>query len=358
MSINLETFNRVVNGNLIESVTLRSPCGLEATFCNYGARLIELIAPDVKGNPGDVVLGYPDFDDYLKGQTEMGALVGRVANRIAKGHFTLDTNAYRLAVNDGLNHLHGGLGGTMRRTFGVFKSSQSEVIFRLPLRDREDGYPGNVNLDVVYALSEVGRLRMSIRATSDRATPVNFCNHAYFNLADDSTILDHQLSINANFYTPVDEYLIPTGEILKVSRTPFDFTRATTIGERIAKQHDQINYGQGYDHNFVLDKFSQRNVYGESLAARVWAPSSGRTLEIWTTEPGLQFYSGNFLGRRLEPAGRRPLIHRSGFCLETQHFPDSVNKPWFPNTILRPGEVFISSTTYIFGSRWSRYEDI
>ncbi|MDR1486708.1 MAG: galactose mutarotase [Deltaproteobacteria bacterium] len=356
MSINLETFNRAAAGSRaaggakIECVAIRSLCGLQATFCNYGARLIELIAPDAKGNPGDVVLGYSDLNGYLKGQTEMGALVGRVANRIGKGRFTLDTNTYRLALNDGVNHLHGGLGGTMRRAFGVLKSGQSEVVFRLQLRDGEDGYPGNVNLVVVYAFLEGGRLRMSIRAETDRATPVNFCNHVYFNLADDDTILDHQLSINAKFYTPVDEHLIPTGEISSVRRTPFDFTKAVKIGERIEQHHEQLDYGRGYDHNFVLDKSNQRNFHGETLAAKVRAPSSGRTLEIWTTEPGVQFYSGNFLGQSLKPAGRRPLIRRSGFCLETQHFPDSINKSWFPNTILRPGELFSSSTTNIFGN--------
>jgi aldose 1-epimerase len=237
----------------------------------------------------------------------------------------------------------------MRRVFATSRPQENEVVFHVRLGDGEDGYPGNLDLAVSYTLSDEDgdRLRMRTTAVTDRATPVNFCNHAYFNLAHEATILDHLLMIDADAFTPVDAGLIPSGEIRRLAGTPFDFRSPTRIGERIGEADEQLLYGQGYDHNFVLNKDGPCNANGETLAARVFALSSGRCMEIWTSEPGLQFYSGNQLGGSPVP-GRRPLTHRSGFCLETQRYPDSVNHPEFPNVILRPGECYSSSTSFLF----------
>ncbi|MDR1613657.1 MAG: galactose mutarotase [Planctomycetota bacterium] len=349
MRIDFNDFTGFLDGERIECVTLRNSAGIKACFCNWGARLLQLWTPDARGDRADVALGYPSLDGYRKGHAEMGAFIGRFANRIAHGRFALDGKTYRLDCNDGENHLHGGRGGTMRRVFAVSRPRENEALFRVRLGDGEDGYPGNLELAVSYALTDDDRLRMVATATADRATPVNFCNHAYFNLARDADILDHWLTINADAFTPVDESLIPSGEIRPVAGTPFDFRSPARIGERIGERDEQLRFGQGYDHNFVLNKNGPCNADGETLAARVFAPSSGRRMELWTSEPGLQFYSGNRLGGSPVP-GRRPLTHRSGFCLETQHYPDSVNRPEFPKVILRPGEDYSSSTSFFFGT--------
>ncbi|MDR1677902.1 MAG: galactose mutarotase [Deltaproteobacteria bacterium] len=348
MNINPKKFEGTWEGQDVKCLTLRSSNGLEATFCNLGARLVELITPDAGGYLGDVVLGYPAFQDYLKGQAEMGALIGRVANRIAKGHFELDGQNYQLALNDGDNHLHGGLGSMMRRVFSVIKASENEAVFQVVLNDGEDGYPGRVELTVKYSLSDQGGLHQETQAVSDRVTLINVCNHSYFNLGGEASILDHYLMINAESFTPIDASLIPTGEIREVKGTPFDFRTPFRIGERIEDEEPQLVFGQGYDHNFVLDKSGEENQFGETLAARLFLLSSGRVMEIWTTEPGIQFYSGNFLGKSPIP-GRSPLTYRRGLCLETQHFPDAVHQPLFPSIVLRPGERFLSSTSFLFG---------
>jgi aldose 1-epimerase len=347
MHIDSDGFTGFLDGAQIECVTLRNSAGMEASFCNWGARLLQLLTPDVEGRLGDVVLGYPSLAGYREGHSEMGAFIGRFANRIARGSFALDGKTYRLHCNNGENHLHGGR-GAMRRAFSTERPGENEVVFRIRLSDGEDGYPGNLDITVSYALSDDKRLRMVTTAVTDRATPVNFCNHAYFNLADAPDILDHVLMIDADAFTPVDARLIPSGEIRPVAGTPFDFRSPTRIGERIGQRDEQLLFGQGYDHNFVLNRNGADQASGEALAARVFAPSSGRLMEVWTTEPGVQFYSGNALGRSPLP-GRRPLTRRSGFCLETQHYPDSVNRPEFPNVILRPGERYRSSTSFLFG---------
>ena len=349
MNINPENYTRFYKGNQIESATLRDDGGMEAIVCGFGARLISLSVPDGKGEPRDVLLGYPDLEGYISDAPEMGAIVGRFANRIAKGRFKLGGKIYKLERNDGDNHLHGGLGGSMRKVFGLYQDKPDEVSFKARLVDGEDGYPGNLDLLVTYALPGEGRLRISISAVSDKPTPANFCNHAYFNLSGDSTIADHELAIRASRYTPVGMDLIPTGEVARVAGTPLDFTKAALIGERIDSDHRQLANALGYDHNFVLDLDSHANKYGEKLAARLFSPSSSISMEVWTKEPGLQFYSGNFLGRGKRP-GRRPLTRRAGLCLETQRFPDSPNKPQFPDAILRPGQRLATSTSFVFGN--------
>jgi aldose 1-epimerase len=349
MRIDSNGFTGFLEGERIEYVTLRNRTGTTACFCNWGARLLQLSTPDARGHHDDVTLGYSTLAGYRKGHVEMGAFIGRFANRIAQGRFALDGKNYRLDCNDGENHLHGGRGGTMRRVFATARPKENEVLFRVRLDDGEDGYPGNLELAISYTLSDENCLRMVTMAVTDRATPVNFCNHAYFNLSQDTTILDHRLMIDADAFTPVDAGLIPRGEIRRVAGTPFDFRSPTRIGERIDEVDEQLLFGKGYDHNFVLNKQSPCNANGETLAARVFAPASGRRMELWTSEPGLQFYSGNRLGDNPVP-GRRPLTHRSGFCLETQHYPDSVNRPEFPNVILRPGKRYSSSTSFLFGT--------
>lgn len=349
MKVCHKDFKATLPEGQVSCFTLSNMSGMEVTLCNWGARIIQIIVPDATGKPGDVTMGYAGIRQSMAGNVEMGALIGRCANRIAKGRFSLGGKAYQLARNNGDNHLHGGFGGTMRKLFTVSAQTESSICFSTALADEEDGYPGDMKLSATYSLREDNSLRMELEATTNQPTPVNLCNHVYFNLGNDPDILDHVLQINAEFYTPVDEGLIPTGSIAPVRSTPFDFTSPHRIGDRIDKDVEQLRVGNGYDHNFVLEKNRAlaTGLPGENFAARLFCPSSGRILEISTTEPGLQFYSGNFLGKNLTP-GRRPIDFRSALCLETQHFPDSVNNPDFPSVILAPGERFESSTTYTF----------
>ena len=316
----------------------------------YGAIILSLRVPDRQGQLDDVVLGYDTAAEYVTNKTTyFGAVVGRYANRIANGRFTLDGRPYQLATNDGPNHLHGGKKGfdaVIWRGEPFQDDRGVGVVFTYVSRDGEEGYPGTLTTRVTYTLTDKNELMFDFHATTDAPTIVNLAQHSYFNLAGQGArdVLDHELQILADRYTPVDETLIPTGELATVDGTPFDFTRPTKIGARIDQDHVQLRRGRGYDHNWVLTRSGE----GLQPAAKVIERSTGRTMEIATTEPGLQFYSGNFLDGGNVGKQRRAYRHRYGFCLETQHYPDSPNKPNFPSTVLRPGQEYRSRTVLTF----------
>lgn len=319
--------------------TLTNAAGTQVKITNYGATVTSWLVPDNNGSMADIVLGFDSLKDYLAGTPYFGCIVGRYGNRIAKGKFTLNDTTHTLATNNGPNHLHGGVKGFDKVVWEAKEDTASNSILLHYLSpDGEEGYPGNLSTTVRYTLSDDNELIIDYSMQTDRATPVNLTNHAYFNLTGDvaNTILNHVLSIRANHYTPVDTTLIPTGEIKSVQGTPFDFTSSQKIGARI----DQVP--GGYDHNYVLGQSDSLQ-----LAAVLSEPNSGRTLETYTTEPGIQFYSGNFLDGSLSIDGT-PVKKHTGLCLETQHFPDSPNQPNFPSTILNPGEKYESKTIYKF----------
>ena len=326
--------------------TLRNANGIEIKATNYGGIITSIVTPDRSGRPGDIVLGFDTIEGYLKSSPYFGAVVGRYGNRIAKGRFTLDGQTYSLAINNGPNHLHGGLKGFDKVVWTAEPlSGRMGVAFSRRSPDGEEGYPGNLDVRIVYELTDRDELLVEYHATTDKATPINLTQHSYFNLATDGDILGHQMMIEADRYTPVDATLIPTGELAAVQGTPFDFRTPTAIGARIGQSDEQLKNGGGYDHNWVL----KRSAPGRQLAARVIEPTTGRSLEVSTTEPGVQFYTGNFLDGTITGKGGRVYQRRSGFCLETQHFPDSPNQPKFPSTILRPGSAYDSQTVFRFG---------
>ena len=342
--IQKSAFGKMPDGAAVDLYTLTNGKGMVAKITSYGALLTELHTPDRDGKLGNVVLGFDNFEQYLKGHPFFGATAGRVANRIAKGKFTLDGQEYTLAVNNGPNSLHGGVKGFDKMVWkseSVPATDGVAVKFTYLSRDGEEGYPGNLTVTVVYTLTEQNELRIDYTAKTDKATPVNLTNHSYFNLAGSGSILDHELMLTADRYTPTDESLIPTGELASVKGTAVDFTKPAAIGSRFNQLTAKPT---GYDHNFVL------NSGGKSLAlaARVHEPKSGRVMEVWTTEPGIQFYTGNFLDGSLTGLGGVVYAQHHGFCLETQHFPDSVNHSNFPSSILRPGQTFKSTTTHKF----------
>lgn len=340
-------------GKAVEVVTLTNGRGMEVRVMTYGAIIVSLKAPDQNGTPGDVVLGYDSLAGYLRDSPYFGAVVGRYGNRIAKGRFALDGTEYKLAVNNGPNHLHGGLRGFDKVVWAAEPFDDSSgvgVHLTYTSPDGEEGYPGTLRAEVTYTLTARNELLIDYQAATDKATPVNLTQHSYFNLAGGGDILAHLLTIHADSFTPVDSTLIPTGRLAPVGGTPFDFRQPTAIGARIAVAEQQLEFGGGYDHNFVLT----RPDTGMALAATVTDPVSGRTLEIRTTEPGIQFYSGNFLDGSLTGKGGTVYRHRTGFCLETQHFPDSPNHPQFPSTILEPGRTYRSHTSWTFGTLGSR----
>ncbi|TWU55065.1 aldose epimerase family protein [Rubripirellula reticaptiva] len=339
----------------IKLYTLVNDKGMTVKITNYGAIITSMIVPDRDGKMGDVVLGYDRVEDYINAVDKpyFGAVVGRYGNRIAKGQFTLDGETYKLAVNNNENHLHGGVIGFDKVVWDA-NPIDSDQFKGLELsylaKDMEEGYPGNLQLKVTYKLDQKSNtLTVDYAATTDKATPVNVTQHSYFNLKGEGedTILDHELMINAKKYTPVDSGLIPTGETPSVQGTPFDFSVSKPIGRDVAMKKQQLEFGLGYDHNFVLDK-----PYGEmGLAARVFEPTTGRVLEITTTEPGVQFYCGNFLDGRLKGKSGKSYVHRGGFCLETQHYPDSPNQPNFPSTIVTPDKAYQSTTVFAFSTQ-------
>ncbi len=335
-------------GTPVEVYTLTNRHGVEVRAITYGAIITSIRVPDRKGVIADVALGFDSIEGYLTPHPYFGALVGRYANRIGNARFALDGRTYLLAANNGPNHLHGGVRGFDKYVWAAEPiAGASGIAFTRTSRDGEEGYPGRLEVRVSYVLTDASELVIEYQATTDRATPVNLTQHTYFNLAGHAagTILDHELTIDADRFTPVGESLIPTGVLATVEGTPMDFRRATKVGARIDADTEQIRFGRGYDHNWVL------NGGGTSprLAARLVEPASGRTLEVSTTEPGLQFYTGNFLDGTVKGKGGAAYARRSGLCLETQHFPDSPNQPAFPTTILKPGGTYRSKTVWRFG---------
>ena len=347
--IEKKPFGKTADGKDVDQYVLTNAAGMKAKVITYGAILTELDVPDRAGKSADVVLGFDDLKGYLAGHPYFGATVGRVANRVAKGKFTLDEKRYTLAVNNGPNALHGGLKGFDKKVWQAEQVPAKDgvaVKFTYHSPDGEEGYPGNLTVSVTYTLTNDNALRLDYTATTDKATPVNLINHSYFNLAGQGSgdILGHELTLEADKYTPVDETLIPTGKIEPVKGTPLDFTTAHKIGERIKEMKG--NPG-GYDHNFVL------NGGGKKLApaARVVEPKSGRVMEMSTTEPGVQFYTGNFLDGTNKGKGGAVYNKHAGFCLEAQHFPDSVNHANFPSVVLRPGQTYKQTTVYKFSTK-------
>jgi aldose 1-epimerase len=349
--ITKKPFGTAGDGKPVTLYTLTNKQGMEIRAMSYGGIILSVRVPDKNGQFDDVTLGYDSLDGYLKKTPYFGAIIGRYGNRIANGKFTLDGKEYTLAKNNGPNSLHGGLKGFDKVVWEAEPFENQDgvgVIFKYTSPDGEEGYPGNLKTQVTYTLTDQNELVFAYHATTDKATPVNLTNHTYFNLAGDGKgdILGHILMLNADRFTPVDKTLIPTGELRSVKGTPLDFTAPTAIGARIQDQDEQLLFAGGYDHNFVIN----RQGPGLALAARVEEPTTGRVLEVFTTEPGVQFYSGNFLDGTI--TGKRGHVYkqRTGFCLETQHYPDSPNKPDFPSTILRPGGTYDSKTVYKFST--------
>jgi aldose 1-epimerase len=348
--VDTRPFGTTPAGDAVGAFTVTNAHGVAVRVTSYGGIIASILVPDRDGRLSDVVLGYDTLDGYLRDAGYVGAVVGRFANRIADARFTLDGTTYRLAANDGLNHLHGGLKGfdkVVWRAAPFRADSAAGIVLSYTSPDGEEGYPGTLRARVTYTLTDQNELMVDYLATTDKATPVNLTQHTYFNLAGAGTgdILGHTLQINAATMTPVDETLIPTGEIVPVAGGPFDFRSLSAVGARIAADHEQLRRGRGYDHNFVLNRGGPGPVH----AARVTEPGSGRTLDVYTTEPCLQFYSGNFLDGRVIGKAGRAYGHRAGLCLETQHYPDSPNQASFPSTILEPGSEYHSRTVFAFG---------
>ena len=340
-------FGALSDGTSVELYTLTNSHGLTARIATYGATLTSLNVPDKKGNMGDVVLGFDTLDGYVAGTAYFGATIGRVANRVAKGKFTLDGKEYALAVNNGPNSLHGGLKGFDKVVWKAEpQAGKASVRFTYRSADGEEGYPGNLDVAVVYTLTDDNAVQIDYTATTDKDTPVNLTNHSYFNLAGGGEVLDTKIMLNAGKYTPTDDTLIPTGELKNVKGTPLDFTKARTIGSHIT---ELPGTPQGYDHNFVLNK--SRNAKTPTLAARAYEPTTGRVLEAYTTEPGIQFYTGNFLDGTLKGKGGTMYAIHTAFCLEAQHYPDSINHPQFPSVVLKPGQTYRQTTIYKFSTK-------
>lgn len=337
------------DGSEVSLYTLTNSNGVEAAITNFGATVVSLKVPDRNGRIADVVLGYDTLEGYKsKEDPYFGAIVGRYGNRIANGRFTLDGKEYKLAQNNGPNSLHGGVKGFDKRVWLAKEVSDAKgkhLILHYLSPDGEEGYPGNLSVTVEYTLTDNDELRIAYDASTDKDTVLNIANHSYFNLAGqgEGDILKHELMLAADRFTPVDPTLIPTGELRAVAGTPFDFRKATAIGTRINDKNQQLEYGHGYDHNFVLNGAGK-----VALAARVTEPTTGRVLEVLTDQPGVQFYTGNFLDGTVHGKSGKVYGHRYGFCLETQHFPDSPNHPQFPSTVLKRGQTFRSTTVFRF----------
>jgi aldose 1-epimerase len=348
-TVTKESFGRTSAGEAVDLYTLRNIHGVEAKITNYGGIVVSLKVPDRNGKFDDIVLGFNDLESYLKSHPYFGAIIGRYGNRIAKGRFTLNGVEYKLAVNNGENHLHGGIKGFDKVLWkGQHHRTKAGVSVDLTYlsEDGEEGYPGNLQVRVIYTLTNNNELKIEYSATTDQDTVINLTNHSYFNLAGEGKgdILNHRVMINADRFVPTDAGSIPTGELRRVDGTPFDFLRPMEIGARINNDDEQLKLGNGYDHTFVINGRPGRLRF----AARASESTSGRVLEVWTTEPGMQFYTGNFLDGTLTGKAGNLYPRRSGFCFETQHYPDSPNQPSFPTTILRKGGRYKSTTVYKF----------
>ena len=351
-AITVQPFGKTNEGEAVDIYTLRNTKGAEARITNYGGIVVALKVLDRDGKPGDVVLGYDNLKAYIKANPYFGALIGRYGNRIKKGRFELDGKTYHLAINNPPNALHGGLKGFDKVVWSakpVITINGPSLTLTRVSKDGEEGYPGNLTVTAVYTLTNKNELRIDYTATTDKATVINLTHHSYFNLAGagGGDILGHELTIKADKFTPIDKTFIPTGELRPVKGTPFDFQRAATIGSRITNQDEQLKFGLGYDHNWVINKPPGKL----ALVAKVHEPKSGRTMEVLSTEPGLQFYSGNFLDGTNVGKGGEIYRYRSGFCLEPQHFPDSPNKPEFPSVVLRPGQTYKNTIIYKFSAK-------
>ena len=339
-----KSYYGTIGNDTVYAYILKNNQGLKAVISNYGGTLLELWTPDRSGRSGDIILGYDSLSGYLqKSNPYFGALVGRYANRIRHASFTLDGKQYTLADNDHGNTLHGGMKGFDKKIWTVNSVNDSSLSLSYSSRDGEEGYPGNLAVKVVYSITSTNGLEIDYTALTDRKTPVNLTNHAYFNLSagKDSTILNQELMLNASKYTPVNDSLIPTGQLASVKNTPMDFQKSKKIGKDLAEVKG------GYDHNYIID----RKDSGLVKAASVFDPSSHRLMEVWTTQPGIQFYTGNFLNGTLTGRDGKKIVQHGAFCLETQHFPDSPNQPSFPNSILEPGQTFHEVTIYQFSTR-------
>ncbi|MHC4474501.1 MAG: aldose epimerase family protein [Planctomycetota bacterium] len=349
MDIQRQTFGKMSDGTEVELYTLTNANGVRARIMTYGAIVVSLEVPDRDGKLGDIVLGFDSLEEYLKDHPYFGCIVGRYGNRIGNATFTLDGVNYQLAANNNGNHLHGGINGFDKQVWDGEPVKQDNAVgveLSYLSKDGEEGYPGNLSCTVIYTLTNTDELKVEYEATTDKPTPVNLTHHGYFNLAGagEGDILGHELILNADRFTPVDNGLIPTGELRPVKGTPLDFTKPTAIGARINQDDQQLEFGLGYDHNFVLNSGGGKL----TLAAKLYEPTTGRVMEIHTTEPGIQFYSGNFLDGTNIGKGGKVYKHRYAFCLETQHFPDSPNKPDFPSVILEPGQKYTHVTVHKF----------
>jgi len=348
-NISVSPFGKLQDGTSVSMYTLKNGKGATMKVINYGGIIVSLEVPDKDGKAIDVVLGYDSLEAYEERNPFFGALVGRYGNRIGKGRFTLDGKTYDLVKNNNGNHLHGGTKGFDKVVWNIQEAPSDEgAALKLTYlsKDMEEGYPGNLNVEVIYTLTNDNTIKFDYKATTDKKTIVNLTQHTYFNLNGGKTdILSHELVLHADKFIPVDESLIPTGEIRSVENTPLDFRKPTKIGERINAGHEQIKFGRGYDHTWVL------NGQGMKLAAEVYEPASGIEMTVHTAEPGVQFYSGNFLDGSLTGKNNVRYNQRTGFCLETQHFPDSPNKSNFPSVVLEPGQTYSTQTTYKFAVR-------
>ena len=345
-SVTKQEFGKTAQGEAVDLYVLKNKNGVEAAITNYGATVVSLKTPDAKGAFADIVLGFDNLQGYLSPEPYLGAVVGRYGNRIAKGKFKLDGKEYSLPINNGANSLHGGIKGFDKVVWQGEAKGENAVVLSYLSKDGEEGYPGNLSVKVTYTLTDSDDLHIDYFATTDKDTVVNLTNHSYFNLAGQGTgdILSHEMQLNADRFTPVDAGLIPTGELKPVEGTPFDFRKSTAIGARIEDADEQMKLGGGYDHNFVLN----RGAEPLALAARATETKSGRVLEVWTAEPGVQFYTGNFLDGTVHGKGGVAYQKRFGFCLETQHYPDSPNHPDFPTTTLKPGQEYKTTTVWKF----------
>ena len=344
-----ENFETEINDQSVRLYTLQNNHGLRADITNYGGRIVSLFVPDKDHVFGDIVTGYHSIEEFVQSEEAyFGALIGRYGNRIALARFEIDSEEYQLNANNGPNSLHGGPGGFHNVVWDAEQPDGQTLVLTYLSPHLEEGFPGNLQTEVTYVLNADNELVIRYRAETDRATHVNLTSHAFFNLAGEgsSSINNHYLKINADHFTPVDEQLIPTGEIQPVENTPLDFREYQQIGERIESNHPQMVYGSGYDHNFVLNPNS--NTGALNFAASVYDPGSRRKMDVLTSEPGIQFYGGNFLTGNETGKRGEPYLHRTSFCLETQHFPDTPNQPGFPSTLLLPGEEYATTTVYRF----------